>query len=80
MDTLPFVTLRMLKPTVGIMSSLNAPVCARGAQRVSPHGACNGDARATRARLRRTRGPARQAPSVGRRLRNTAGHKAHSPQ
>ena len=29
MDTLPLVTLRMLKPTVGIMSSLNAPVCAR---------------------------------------------------
>ena len=26
METLPFVTLRMLKPTVGIMSSLNCPV------------------------------------------------------
>ncbi len=28
METLPFVTFRMLKPTVGIMSSLNEPVCA----------------------------------------------------
>ena len=33
MDTLPFVTLRMLKPTVGIMSSLNDPVCTRSAAR-----------------------------------------------
>ena len=33
MATLPLVTLRMLKPTVGIMSSLKEPVCSPQAQR-----------------------------------------------